>query len=147
MIDMSILNAAKITRVSNAVAAGTTAVNLTSVDMSGYENATLLVSFGTITATAVTSIKLQESDDNSTFSDLAGSAVVVADTQSNNVAVVEIAHPNKRYVRGVVVRGTANAVVDGASFLQYGAKKVPVTQSASVVTTSKVVFSPIAGTA
>ena len=53
----------KITRVSNAVAAGTSDINSSSVDMQGYDAVEFVVLFGAIVATAVTSVKAQQSSD------------------------------------------------------------------------------------
>lgn len=137
----------KITRVSNAVAAGTSDVNSSSVDMSKFESVTFLVSFGAITAGAVTSIKAQQSSDDSTFNDLAGSGITVADDDDNQVVALEIVRPRDRYVRVVVDRGTQNAVVDGIVAFQGRPKTGPVTHDATTVVGSEVHASPAEGTA
>ena len=48
------LDGTKITKVLDAVAAGTTDQNSTGVDTSGFQSSTFIASFGTITANAVT---------------------------------------------------------------------------------------------
>lgn len=121
------------TRVINATAAGTTTVNGSSVDMLGFESVAFVVGLGTLTATQGTSIKLQGSADNSTWVDLAGtnpygSGNHAPDGDSNKVVIAE-AHrvlSPYRYVRGVVVRGTANAVIDFGFMLQFNAQRDPV---------------------
>lgn len=126
----------RVDRVMNAVAAGTTDQNSSSVDMQaaeGFDEVTFLAAFGTLTATQVTKIFAQESDDDSTWSDSAGSeSSALADADSNKTLLVTI-RPTKRYVRCVVDRGTANAVIDGVFAFLTKAHKVPVTQSADVV--------------
>lgn len=125
-----------VTRVSNAVAAGTSSVNCTSVDMAtapGFDTVTFIAFLGTLTATQVTSLKLQHSDDNSTFTDVtSGGTSAMADGDSNKMLIATYKKPSKRYVRVVVVRGTANAVIDAVVALQYNAKSVNTTQSSGV---------------
>ena len=86
----------KLTRVSNAVAAGTTDINSSSVDMTAHDGVLFVVAFGAITATAVTSIKAQQSSDDGVadaWSDLAGTAVTVADTDDNKLAYAYLLTP------------------------------------------------------
>ena len=143
---MNISRGVKFTRVLDAVAAGTSDQNSSSVDMKSYDAVTFCVGFGTITASAVTSIKVQGSDDDSAWSDLAGTAISVADSDDNKVVLAEINCPQQRYVRVVVDRGTQNAVIDFAIALQSKANAAPVTQSSSVLG-SEFHQAPAAGTA
>ena len=129
----NLITGSVLTRVSNAAAAGTSNINCTSVDMAGYDKVTFIASFGTLTATQVTGLKLQESSDNSSFADVtSGATAAMADGDSNKVLMATYSRPAKRYVRVVVTRGTANAVVDGVIALQYSARTIPVTQSSNV---------------
>ena len=141
----SLVKDTKITRVSNAVAAGTTDVEATSVDMAGFDAVAFVVEFGAITSTAVTSVKIQQSSDNSTFEDVEDTAITVADDDDNQVFVAEVIRPEKRYVRCVVDRGTANAVIDSIVAIQHQARELPVTQPST--TTGELNVAPIAGTA
>ena len=143
---MNISRGVKFTRVLDAVAAGTSDQNSSSVDMKSYDAVTFCVGFGAITASAVTSIKVQGSDDDSSFSDLAGTAITVADSDDNKVVLAEINCPQQRYVRVVVDRGTQNAVIDFGVALQSKANAAPVTQSSSVLG-SEFHQAPAAGTA
>lgn len=148
---LELLTQAGFARVMNAVAAGTTSQNSSGVDCSGAESVTFIAAFGTITAGAVTSIKVQASDDDGstdTYDDLAGTSVTVADDQDNKIAIISISRPRKKWARLVVVRGTQNAVIDGVFSIVTNPRKVPVTQpTASVIATSKTVVSPAEGTA
>jgi hypothetical protein len=54
--------------------------------------------------------------------------------------------PAERYVRAVVTRGTADAVIDGVIAIQYGARVLPATQDATVAGIETHV-SPAEGTA
>ena len=143
---MNISRGIKFTRVLDAVAAGTSDQNSSSVDMKCFDSVTFAVGSGAITASAVTSIKLQGSDDDSAWSDLAGTAVSVADSDDNKMVLAEINQPQQRYVRCVVDRGTQNAVIDFAVAMQSKANKAPVTQSSTVLG-SEFHQAPAAGTA
>ena len=60
--------------------------------------------------------------------------------------MTDLFRPQKRYVRAVVTRGTANAVIDGVIALQYSPRVEPVTNDTTVKST-KLLVSPDAGTA
>ena len=143
---MNVSRGIKFTRVMDAVAAGTSDQNSSSVDMKSYDAVTFCVGFGAITASAVTSIKVQGSDDDSAWSALAGTAVSVADSDDDKIVLAEINCPQQRYLRVVVDRGTQNAVIDFAVALQSKANAAPVTQSSSVLG-SEFHQAPAAGTA
>lgn len=137
-------------RAANATAAGTSAINGTVIDMLGYESIAFVAALGTLTATQVTGIKVQQSDasDGSGMNDLAGSASGnMADADSNKLLAVEIYRPTKRYVRCVVTRGTANAVLDGIIALLYRAEITPAALHSTVAIAPKVLNSPAQGTA
>jgi hypothetical protein len=138
--------AAKVTRVSNAVAAGTSDIESTAVDMKGFGAVQFIVALGTITTAAVTVAKLQGSSDNVTFNDLEGSGQAIADDGDNKLVVLDLALPQHRYIKCVVDRGVQNAVVDDIIALQYLADKEPVTHATSVLS-SKLTHAPAAGTA
>ena len=146
----NLLKGIKITRVMNAVAAGTTVQNGSVVDMSGWDGVTFIASFGTLTATQVTSLKGQQGQVSnlSDAADLAGTLVgPLADGDSNKCLVLDIYRPLERYVRPVVSRGTANAVIDGVLAIQYRGRKSPVTQDTATIAANEQHVSPSEGTA
>jgi hypothetical protein len=130
------INYTKFSRPIAATAAGTTAINGAGIDMADYEGVVFTCSMGTLTASQVTSLKAQGSLDNGgsdPYADITGAATAAAaDGDSGRVLVLEVIRPAKRWIRCVVNRGTANAVIDGVVAEMYGAKKVPATQSADV---------------
>lgn len=134
-------------RVSNAVAAGTSEIDSSSVDMSNAEGVVFAVHFGTITAGAATSIKVQGSTDNSSFTDLEGTSITIADTDDNKIALTEVVNPQYRYLRCVVLRATQNAVVDSISALKHGLRHKPATQPSTVQASYETAAGPAAGTA
>lgn len=132
----NLLKTTKISRVSNAAAAGTSDINCTSVDMSGFDSVTFVAAFGTLTATQVTLLKLEGSDDNSSFSAITSSSTAaMADGDSNKLLAATVQRPAYRYIRAVIDRGTANAVVDGVIAFQQAARDIPTTHSSTVSAT------------
>lgn len=131
------------------VAAGATDItDCTVVDTAGYDNVVFAVKFGAIVTGAVTSIKVQQSSDNSadTYADLAGSNVAIADDQDGKIALVEIIRPRERYLKLQILRATQNATVDAALAILHGGGVMPATQS-DVAGTAEVHGSPAEGTA
>ena len=143
---MNLSKAAKVSRVMNAVAAGTSDQNSSSVDMKGFDACQFVVAFGAITASAVTSVHVETSSDDSTFNDLEGTNVAVADDDGNQLVIVEVDCPQERYLRVVVDRGTQNAVIDGAIAFQHKADTEPVTHDTSTVLGSEYHLAPDEGT-
>jgi len=123
-MSFNLTKACKATRVSNAVVAGTSDINCSGVDMKGFRSVCFVVALGTITGSAVTSVKAQQSSDDGSsdaYADLEGSSVTVADDDDNQLILLEVDCPLERYVRCVIDRGTQNAVVDSVVALQYNA--------------------------
>lgn len=115
-------------------AASTDDINGAILDMQGYENAMAIVTFGAITSGAVTSIKMQQDTAAAMGSaaDLAGSKQTIADTDDDKTFYIDLIKPQERYVRLVVDRGTQNAVVASAIYIQYNGVKKPVTHGTNV---------------
>ena len=131
-------------------AAGTSAINSTSVDMKDYEGVCALVLFGAITSGAATSFNLAQSADDTTFSDLTGSKQTIADTDDEKAYLSDLIRPTDRYVRIEVARATQNAVVSGAFLIQYRSKATTATLSANqgtAVQDAEQFVSPAEGTA
>jgi hypothetical protein len=148
------MNLSKNVLVSTAVtptagAAGTTDINGTTLDMSGFEGVLVLVRMGTITATAVTSIKMQQGaeSDLSDAADLAGTGVTIAADDDDQIFMIDLYRPTDRYVRVVVDRGTANAVVASAEYIQYGPREKPTDNNVTDASTYELHVSPAEGTA
>ncbi|MGB7323430.1 MAG: hypothetical protein WBD31_01070 [Rubripirellula sp.] len=139
---MNLSTAAKAARLSSSVVAGTTDVESASVDMTGFLAVEVTVSLGAITAGAVTSVKLQGSDDDTTFVDLAGTEVTVADDADEKVVIIDCQHPQHQYVRAVVARATQNSAVDSITSRQYLANAEPVTHD-DTVASSTIIHAPV----
>lgn len=117
-----------------AGAAGTSDITASIIDMAGFEGVLMAVRFGAIAAGAVTSIRAQQgaASDLSDAADLEGSGQVIADTDDDKLFYIDIVRPSKRYLRLFVDRGTQNAVVAAAQYIQYGATNKKISQGANV---------------
>ncbi len=148
---MNLVKNIKVTRVMNAVAAGTGDTQTgTGVNMQGFEGVIFIAEFGTLTAGAVTALKAQQSSDNGSsdaYADLSGTAQSIVDTAGNDCLVLDIYRPAERYVRPAITRATANAVIDSVIAIQYGARKMPTTNDAATVAGTETHVSPAEGTA
>lgn len=147
----SLLDDCRITVVEAATAAGTgDTVVSAGVDMQDYGGVLFFTSFGAITATAVTTWKVQQSDDDGVgdaYSDLAGTGISVADNDDGQMFGTQIIHPLKRYVRVAVVRATANAVIGEIYAIRFGKGTRPVTNTVTDTATFESFASPAEGTA
>ena len=139
----------KLQRVINATAVGTTTINGSVVDTAGFDTCRFIVAFGAITD-GTPDIKVQQGtqSDGSDMADLADTLVTLADTDDNDLAVVEVTRPRERYLRVVVVRGGATgSVIDGAIAELGSPAKAPITHDAATVAASESHTSPAEGTA
>jgi hypothetical protein len=115
------------------LAAGTTDVNSSAIDLAGCYGATFQIMLGAIVATGTLSINIEHSDaSGSGFAAISGLTVAVdADTDDNKILVADLAEPTKRYVRLAIDRGTANTTIDGIVVIK-AKRGNPVTQGATV---------------
>lgn len=137
----------KVTRLMNAVAAGTSDQLSSALDMQGFDGVILLTAFGTITSGAVTSVEVHQCDTSGgSYAALTGTSIAVADDDDNQVVVHDIYRPRERYIKVNIDRGTQNAVIDGVTAIQYGARVQPTTNDSSTVVSREVHASPAEGT-
>lgn len=117
-----------------AGAAGTTDIEGTTLDMQGFEGVLMMVRMGAITSGAVTSIKAQQDSASTmaTAADLEGTSQTIADDDGDQTFYIDLYRPTERYVRLHVDRGTQNAVVASAEYIQYGPRKAVTTHGSNV---------------
>ncbi len=128
--------------------AGTSDLTSEYVDTQGYEGARFICGFGTITSSAVTNTKVQQCDSSGgSYADLEGTAQTVADDDDNQMVITEIVKPQERYLKHVIDRGTANAVVDFLIVELFGPVKEPVSSDTTTVVGTETHISPAEGTA
>lgn len=118
-----------ITRVSNSVTGGTTAVDTSIIDMQDWDGVCFIACLGSVTDGSVLQLAIQENTANQTSGMAqptgAITASVTASSNSNAVLVADIYRPLKRYVRAELTRTTQNAAVDSIVAIQYRGRVVP----------------------
>jgi hypothetical protein len=149
-MDMLLTERTRLIHNMNAVAAGTSQQTGAAVDMSqggGFRGCRFIADFGALTAGQVTDLKVQGSNDNSTWTDLASTkAGPMLDADSNKLLISDVWKPTYRYLRPVVDRGTSNAVINCVLAELYAPISDPTTQDATV-SAFKQNISPPSGTA
>lgn len=130
-----------------AGAANTTAITGTTLDMAGWDGVLILVRMGTITSGAVTSIKAMQGTTTSPTTDLEGTSQTIADTATDKHFYIDLFRPSKRYVALYVSRGTQNAVVASASYIQYRSNSPLPNSTHGTGVTGEAFVTPAEGTA
>jgi hypothetical protein len=104
------------------------------IDRSGFDSCVLHVAVGTASGTPDSfsvAGKLQESDDNSAFSDIAGASIAAIATDASEAHVNVNLAGCKQYVRAVVtpafVNGTSPKIEVAATIVLGGAHTLPTT--------------------
>ncbi|MFK5949266.1 MAG: hypothetical protein QM500_10920 [Methylococcales bacterium] len=113
--------------VALAIAVRTASANGSGIDLQGFNSAVVVLTPGTITDGTHTP-KVQESDDDSTYTDVAATDLVgtLADLTSDTVQKVGY-KGNKRYIRVVLtVAGTTTGGIYGALAVRGDADLSPV---------------------
>lgn len=89
--------------------AATASANGTGVDTLGYDSAMITLEVGTVSGTAPTlDVKMQHSDDNSSFSDISGATFTqVTASNASKTLNLSLGGARKRYIRAVAtIAGT-----------------------------------------
>ena len=166
----------KVVRVQNAAVAGTTNLTGSTVDTIGFDSVMFIYGVGALTSTQVTQLKAQSGSDSggSGAADIAGTKTTAfADADGNKLVVLDLVRcmnsttasstsapsgtdPSAgygggytpfRYVTPVLLRGTANAVVDFGIAILYNQRKRPLATQDATVSSIKTVIDAIPGTA
>lgn len=130
-------------------ASGSADRNGATLDMAGYDGVLMIVKLAAVATGGVNSIKAQQgsASDLSDAADLAGSKLTVADDDDNQIFVIDLFRPQKRYVRLLVDKDATNACAESAIYIQYGAKQRAIALNVTDLVTGKVLASPAEGTA
>lgn len=150
---MNLSKIGKVTRVSNAIAAGTGTTNCSSVDMKGFDSVTfylLLGDVGVSSPPGTVQLKAQQAeaeDSPETYADLLGTGQTVTTTGDNKVLILEVASPRERFIRPVLVRTGGTAVIDGVIAIQTQSYDEPITHDVNTVAGSEFHLSPDEGVA
>lgn len=129
------------------------------IDTKGYDSVCIVVHFGTIAASSVTDIYVQEAnaasdaDTLTTGADVTGTSQTVAADDDNEVKYIDINAPLKRFLQLNVNKDATNATAESAVAYLYNAGERPVTHAEGTGTSGgtdiaegEAFLSPIAGT-
>ena len=134
---MNFLKNYKISVVEAAAAAAQTALTTDILDMEGFDGVIFIALTGDVTDTSVLGLNVEHGDASGggDMADTTASAAYTAGASDadSKVLAVDVYKPLKRYVRGVLTRTTANAVIGGIIAIQYQGRKCPVAQDATVI--------------
>lgn len=111
-------------------------INSSGVDCKDFESVMFALDAGVATATGTLDVKIQESSDNSTFTDITGAAFVQVDVDNDNdIYLLRVKSRNfKRYLRTVSVIGTDTVTANIVAYLGFPSALAPVTQAQTAVT-------------
>jgi len=143
---MNLSNGVKITKVAAASSAGTSTINGTTVDMTGFEGVLFVTTIGTANAGNIFKAQIGEKADGSDAADLKGSAVVAEGSGSVVWLDIYRADPSQKYIRPVVVRG-ASTTVGEIYAIQYESRKQVVGNNIENTIIGKLLVNPYEGTA
>jgi hypothetical protein len=136
----NMLTDAKWTKVSNGAAAGTTAVNSTHVDMTGFDAVMFLADLAAVVDGCILSLQAQDgalaNDSDQANITNAVTPTFTAATSSNTAMILDVVEPQKQFVRVVLNRTTQNATVNSIWAVQYRTKVKPTVQPAASILTN-----------
>jgi hypothetical protein len=136
----AIFDKIRVSRLMNAVAAGTSDQNGTGLDVTDCDGVLFILAVGTLSASQVTNMIVEYSDDDSTYVAVTGaSTTAFDDADDNDLAVIDVYRPVHKYLRPVVNRATGNAVIDSVIAIKYNVHSTAVAQHSTAVETDKAV--------
>lgn len=138
---MNLSSRAAISQALATTAAGTTEIDGAGIDMSGFEGCLFIAKFGT--AATGNQLQAQQSQDDSSYADLAGTLTTVG--SSDEIVWVDLYRPEERYVRVQAERGTSSTLDWGVA-IRYGARKSPVDNATAGTIAGELHVSPAEGT-
>lgn len=124
----------KITRILNGVVAGTSDQTSTAIDMQGWDGCLFIGAIGALTSTQVTKMLIHHSDaSGSGFAATTATTAAMGDSDGNKLLMIDVQKPSKQYLKAVIDRGTANAVIDGVIAIQYRGTNLPASNGTTVL--------------
>ena len=141
---MGMLNSCKLTKVADQTANGTSTINSSVIDMSGYEGVIFFTNILTAASGNILKVQQGQASNLSDAADLASSGQ--SSGTSDEVVAVDVVKPQERYLRATVVRGTST-ILGEIWALQYGCRSRPQSNVLSGTINSKTLVSPAEGTA
>lgn len=141
----ALTNMVKTIRIENAAAAGTSNIDGDTIDTQGYDGIRCIALLGALTATQTTKLIAMQGDlaNGSDATAITGAETAVpADDDDNRCLILDVIQPRKRYVTFRLVRGVANAVLDGMVVELYKGRVYPAIQDATIA--EQAIFVPTA---
>lgn len=136
----------KIEEVGAPVAlASNTDQNSDRLDMEGWEGVVFLVPITDSVATGVATLTVEQNDDDSDsgMSALVGAVATATDAGgdalNNQLLIVDVLKPLKRYLQGVITSATANIAFGNTLAIRYRGMKAPIIDADSVLQSVAVV--------
>ena len=119
------------------------------LDMQGYDGVLMVVKLAAVVNGGTNSIKAQQGElaNGNDMADLEGTKIVIADDDDNQVFMIDLYRPAKRYVRLYVDKDAANACAESALYIQYGPTQRPVDNDVTDAVTYEFHATPAEGTA
>ena len=112
---------------TKGLAAGTTDVNSSAVDLLAILDVQFVIDLGVVTSTGTGTFQLQRSDNGSTWTNITGAKFDWTDAHTLQKVTIGCSEVTNRYVRVAIDRATANTVITGITAFAR-ARNVPVTQ-------------------
>ena len=109
-----------------ASASNTTNKNGASVNVDQADCITAVVELGTVANTATGTVRLEESDDGTTWTAVTDASISFAGSSTTTISasddtfVVELVKPTERYARVVITKATAASAVIGGHYILGG---------------------------
>jgi hypothetical protein len=118
-----LIESCKVTTVA-AVAAGTSTITGTALDMAGFDGALFIVRLGTPAVN--NNLKITQCDTSGgSYADLEGT--LVGNHATDTPLIVDIKRPREQFLKYVVTRATSSSI-DIVAIVQYRARTRPTTQ-------------------
>ena len=137
----NLMDEVRVEKSADGATAGTSDVNGTAIDLSGYDGVMFMARIGT--ANTANFLKAQEGDTSSPTADIEGSK---SEPQGNDeFAILDVHKPLKRYIRAVLERGVSTTSGDIYAVLYKGRKQAQ-DNTRSGENISVRLISPVAGT-
>lgn len=133
---LSLLRECEFITVENSVSASQATTVGEIVDMQGYDSACFIYKLGAVTDGAAITLTIYQGTD-ATVSDVAAldgatATIAEADSDSDQVLIVDVIKPRERYLRPTIVTATQNVEIDSAFCILYNAAVKPISQPSTV---------------
>jgi len=138
----SLLKSCLFTKTSVAAAAavdditGGAIIDLGSTTEGQFNSVCFVAILGEVTAASVVTLKAfcgnEAALGDGAYKATTSTVTATLNDTDNNLLILDVIQPGKRYVRGDLVIDTQNAVVDSIIAIRYNAKTLPTVQTAEV---------------